>query len=247
MYITGTHAIEEALENAPKGSVLFVVQNAKNSEDLIRKAKSTPGIIVKKVMREALDEMSTDHRGAVLSVVSSSFGARQNKNVSLREFLESIKGDDEGVYTVLLLDGITDPHNLGAILRSADQFETSIVVLPPSRTASVNETVMRISSGAASYVKVAEGENINTAIALLKKHGFWMYAADIEGESLNTVRFEKRTAIVMGREGEGLHKLVKENSDFIVTIPTNGHIDSLNVSVATGIMLYSAKVQRGGR
>lgn len=244
MYITGTHAIEEALENAPKGSVLFVMQNAKNSEDLIRKAKSTPGIVVKKVMREALDEMSTDHRGAVLSVVNSFFGTKQNKDVSLRSFLESIENDDENPYTVLLLDGITDPHNLGAILRSADQFETSIVVLPPSRSASVNETVMRTSSGAASYVKIADGENINNAISLLKQHKFWVYAADIEGERLDTVKFPKRVAIVMGREGEGLHNLVKKNCDYVVTIPTHGHIDSLNVSVATGIMLYTASVQR---
>lgn len=245
MYITGTHAIEEALESAPRGSVLFVMQNAKNADDLIRKAKSTPGIVVKKVMREALDEMSTDHRGAVLSVVNSFFGTKDNRDVSLRGFLESIEGDDENSYTVLLLDGITDPHNLGAILRSADQFQTSIVVLPPSRSATINETVMRTSSGAASYVKVSEGENINNAISLLKEHGFWVYAADIEGERLNTITFPKRTAIVMGREGEGLHNLVKKNCDYIVTIPTNGHIDSLNVSVATGIMLYGVNVQRG--
>ena len=88
--------------------------------------------------------MSTDHRGAVLSVVNSFFSTRQNKDISLRNFLEAIKDDAENPYTVLLLDGITDPHNLGAILRSADQFNTSLVVLPPSRSVTVNETVINL-------------------------------------------------------------------------------------------------------
>lgn len=245
MYITGTHAIEEALENAPKGSVLFVLSSSKTNDDLIRKAKSTGGIVVKKVMREALDEMSTDHRGAVLSIVSSAFTASLSNKVSLREFLENIKGDDETPYTVLLLDGITDPHNLGAILRSSDQFGVNLVVLPPSRTANINETVMRISSGAYAYVNIAEGENMNQAIARLKENGFWTYAADMNGEKLSDVKFAKRTAIIMGREGEGLHPLVRKNADFAVNIPTVGHIDSLNVSVATGIMLYASFINRG--
>lgn len=244
MYITGTHAIEEALENAPKGSVLFVLSSSKNSDDLIRRAKATGGIVVKKVMREALDEMSTDHRGAVLSITSSAFSSSLSNRVSLKEFLDSIKNDDKNNYTVLLLDGITDPHNLGAILRSSDQFGVNLIVLPPSRSATINETVMRTSSGAYAYVNIAEGENINQAITRLKENGFWVYAADMEGEKLSSLKFAKRTAIVMGREGDGLHSLVKKNADFSVNIPTVGHIDSLNVSVATGIMLYAAYVNR---
>lgn len=245
MYITGTHAIEEAMKTAPKGSILFVVSSLDSNKQLIAKAKATPGIVVKKVMREALDEMSTDHRGAVLSVVGGMYNPKEKGNVSLRGFLESLSDDDYNQYTVLLLDGITDPHNLGAILRSADQFETSLVVLPPSRSASINETVLRTSSGAASYVKIAEGENINNAITMLKKKNFWVYAADIDGENLKDVKFPNRVAIVMGREGEGLHALVKKSSDYSITIPTNGHIDSLNVSVATGIILYARSIQRG--
>lgn len=240
MYITGTHAIEEALPGAPKGSVLYVSSSYKNNDNLVMLAKATGGIVVKKVMKTALDEMDSSHRGAVLCIphVKASFSSSQQ---SLREFLEGIQNSDSP-YTVLLLDGITDPHNLGAILRSSDQFGVNLVVLPPSRSASINETVMRTSSGAAIYVKVAEGENINQAISLLKKHGFWIYTADMDGEDLNNVSFSRRSAIVMGAEGEGVHNLVKKNTDYTVRIPMCGHVDSLNVSVAAGIILYSRYV-----
>lgn len=240
MYITGTHAIEEAIQSAPKGSVLYVSSSYKNNDELIRLAKATSGIVVKKVMKTALDEMDVSHRGAVLCIPHSK-SSFTSKSQSLRDFLESVK-DDEKPYTVLLLDGITDPHNLGAILRSADQFGVSLVVLPPSRSASINETVMRTSSGAAMYVRIAEGENINQAIAQLKKNGFWVYAADMDGEDLNSVSFAPRSAIVMGAEGEGVHSLVKKNTDYTVRIPMCGHVDSLNVSVAAGIVLYTRYV-----
>lgn len=237
MYITGTHAIEEALSEAPKGSILYVQSSNKSVLPLIQIANSIPGIVVKKVMREALDEMDSDNRGAILFIPHKKTSI-SSTSVSLKSFLESIEDDDENSYTVLLLDGITDPHNLGAILRSSDQFGVSLVVLPPSRTASVNETVMRTSSGAAMYVKVADGENINQAIGLLKKHNFWIYTADMDGENLNGVEFARRTAIVMGAEGEGVHALVKKNTDYVVSIPMCGHVDSLNVSVAAAIILY---------
>lgn len=242
MNITGTHAIIEALKDAPKGSILYIQKGNKNLDELVNISKSSHGIIVKKVDRDTLDNMSIEHRGAVLSVVSSSMIFNKNKDVTLRSFLEGLT-DEKGA-TVLLLDGITDPHNLGAIIRSCDQFETDLVVLPPSRSATINETVMRISSGAASYVKVADSENLNNAITLLKKYNFWIYASDMNGEPLNKVVFPKRRAFIMGREGEGVHRLLKENADHIVSIPTNGHIDSLNVSVATGIFLYASYIQK---
>lgn len=246
MYITGTHAIEESLEKVPKGSVLYVSTSAKHLASLVQRAKATRGIVVKKVLREALDEMSTDHQGAVLYTTEGLFIQSQNTKVNLKSFLSNITDDDKTPYIVLLLDGITDPHNLGAILRSCDKFNVSLVVLPPSRTASINETVMRVSSGAASYVKVSEGENLNRAIEMLKQKNFWIFASDIEGEPLSTVKFPLRTCIIMGSEGSGLHPLVKKNADYTITIETGGHIDSLNVSVATGIVLYSVSRHQNG-
>ena len=139
---------------------------------------------------------------------------------------------------MLMLDEITDPHNLGAILRSADQFGVNLVVVPERRSAQANETVTKISSGAAQYVPMAVVTNMGRAVDQLKKHGFWIYGADMAGTSSYGAKFTKRAAIVMGSEGSGMRGLTRKLCDEIVSIPMNGHIDSLNVSVAAGILLY---------
>lgn len=138
----------------------------------------------------------------------------------------------------MVLDGITDPHNLGAILRSADQFGADLVLIPERRSVQANETVVKVSSGAAQYVPVAVVTNLNRELEYLKKNGFWVYGADMKGNSSYEEKFSDRTVIVMGSEGDGMSSLVKKNCDYIVSIPMQGHIDSLNVSVAAGILMY---------
>ena len=137
-----------------------------------------------------------------------------------------------------MLDGITDPHNLGAILRSADQFGVDLVIIPERRSVQANETVQKVSSGAAQYVKMSVVTNLSREIAYLKENGFWVYGADMSGNSSYEEKFSKRSVIVMGSEGDGISQLVRKNCDYITSIPMQGHIDSLNVSVATGILLY---------
>jgi 23S rRNA (guanosine2251-2'-O)-methyltransferase len=142
---------------------------------------------------------------------------------------------------VLILDGITDPHNLGAILRSCDQFAVDMVIIPERRSVQANETVIKISSGAAQYVPLAPVININREIDLLKDNGFWVYGADMNGDSSYETKYANRTVIIMGNEGSGISRLSREKCDFISSIPMTGHIDSLNVSVAAGILLYEVR------
>ena len=149
----------------------------------------------------------------------------------------------------MILDSITDPHNVGAILRSCDQFGTNLVVIPSHRSQSdfsENETIARSSAGAAAYVPVSVVTNLVRATQKLKDAGFWIYGADAGGESVQSLKFPKKTAIVMGSEGSGISKLLEDQCDSIVSIPTCGKIDSLNVSVAAGVLLYERFRQRLG-
>lgn len=238
--ITGIHAIEEALKNASHGSTLYLLRGDKRNSSLEFKAMSNGKTAVKKVSEVELNKIagSTDHRGAVLDLgarAAQSQGGRI-REMSVLDFCKSLK-DGEGAL-VIALDEITDPHNLGAILRSADQFSAALIIVPERRSASANETVIRISSGAAQYVTMSTVPNLARELDVLKEYGFWIYGADMNGDSSYSTRFSKRTAIVMGSEGSGMRSLVRAKCDHIVSIPMSGHIDSLNVSVAAGILMY---------
>ncbi len=238
--ITGIHAIEEALKNASRGSTLYLLRGDKRNSSLEFKAMSTGKTAVKKVSEVELNRLAgtEDHRGAVLDLGSRSSQSQGGrlKEVSILDFCKSLKEDQSAL--VLALDEITDPHNLGAILRSADQFSASLIVVPERRSASANETVIRISSGAAQYVTMSTVTNLARELDVLKDHGFWVYGADMNGENSYEMKFPKRTVIVMGSEGSGMRSLVRTKCDHMLSIPMSGHIDSLNVSVAAGILMY---------
>lgn len=238
--ITGIHAIEEALKSASRGSTLYLLRGDKRNSALEFKAMSTGKTAIKKVSEVELNRLAgtEDHRGAVLDLgarSSQSQGGRL-KEVSIIDFCKSLKDGQSAL--VLALDEITDPHNLGAILRSADQFSASLIVVPERRSASANETVIRISSGAAQYVTMSTVTNLARELDVLKDYGFWVYGADMNGENSYNMEFPKRTVIVMGSEGSGMRSLVRTKCDHMLSIPMSGHIDSLNVSVAAGILMY---------
>lgn len=238
--ITGIHAIEEALKNASHGSTLYLLKGDKRNASLALMAQANGKTAVKKVSSVELDKLagSTDHRGAVLDIGSRTSGSRGGRiqETTVDEFCRSLKDGQPAL--VLALDEITDPHNLGAILRSADQFSAALIIVPERRSASANETVIRISSGAAQYVRLATVTNLSRELEALKDHGFWVYGADMNGESSYSTSFSPRSVIVMGSEGSGMRALVRAKCDHIVSIPMSGHIDSLNVSVAAGILMY---------
>ena len=190
---------------------------------LIFQAECTGKVAVKKVSRDELEKMcpGVDLRGALLDLGGPRTGASRLIERSVDEFLSS-----------------TDPHNLGAILRSADQFSVDLVIIPERRSVQANETVIKVSSGSAQYVPLSVSTNLSREIEKLKANGFWVYAADMDGERSYGLEFSHRTVLVMGSEGKGISPLIRKNSDYVVSIPMSGHIDSLNVSVATGILLY---------
>lgn len=238
--ITGIHAIEEALKNASRGSTLYLLRGDRRNSALEIKAISNGKTAVKKVSEAEMNKLagSEDHRGAVLDLgtrATQSQGGRI-REMSVLDFCKSLK-EDQGAL-ILALDEITDPHNLGAILRSADQFSAALIIVPERRSASANETVIRISSGAAQYVTMATVTNLSRELDVLKDYGFWVYGADMEGEASYEIKFSKRAVLVMGSEGSGMRSLVRTKCDHIVSIPMSGHIDSLNVSVAAGILMY---------
>lgn len=146
--------------------------------------------------------------------------------------------------TVVILDSVTDPHNVGAIIRSCDQFGVTLVILPEKRGAKDSEVISRASAGAASWVPVAVVTNLVRAVQSLKDVGFWVYGADAGGTPAPTTKFSDKTAIVMGSEGSGISRLLSQQCDTIVSIPTCGKLDSLNVSVAAGILIYEIATRR---
>ena len=238
--ITGIHAIEEALKSASRGSTLYLLRGDRRNNSLELKAISNGKTAVKKVSEAELSKLAgtDDHRGAVLDLgtnAAKSQGGRI-REMSVLDFCKSLK-DGQGAL-VLALDEITDPHNLGAILRSADQFSAALIIVPERRSASANETVIRVSSGAAQYITMATVTNLARELDVLKDFGFWVYGADMDGEPSYKTRFSDRTVLVMGSEGSGMRALVRAKCDHIVSIPMSGHIDSLNVSVAAGILMY---------
>jgi len=140
---------------------------------------------------------------------------------------------------ILILDGITDPQNLGSLIRTAHCFGANGVIIPKDRSASITASVMKASSGAAGYTPVAVEINLSNTIAYLKAQGFWIYGADAEkGQNMRTIDYMENIAVVMGNEGKGIRPLIRKKCDFLLSVPMRGKIDSLNVSVAAGIILH---------
>jgi 23S rRNA (guanosine2251-2'-O)-methyltransferase len=229
-WITGRHAIEAALNHHIRGR-LVVVRAAPGLEELVHRARSKGIAVEYRDSRWLRRTVGEDVRVCALESSDANYPA-----VRLKEWLQST-GEAQSLL-VLLLDHIQDPHNFGAILRSADLFEVDLVISPSKRSVGHSDTVMRTSVGAASYVPVAVETNLNRSIDLLKSNGFWVFASDMSGKSIRTQAFAERSAFVVGAEGTGVSRHTEEKCDDIVAIPTGGHLESLNVSVATAILLY---------
>ncbi|MDR2178215.1 MAG: 23S rRNA (guanosine(2251)-2'-O)-methyltransferase RlmB [Treponema sp.] len=237
-YLTGFHAIEERIKSGkPHGSVLLAKAGPRARE--ILSLASRFKVRVDRVGTHDLDRLAADHRGIALEIPD----AGPHADISLGEFTAGL-GDTKDAL-VLILDEITDPHNYGAILRSCDQFGVDLVISRDRRSAKHAEALSRTSAGAADWVPAAETANLVRAAQDLKNAGFWIYGADMEGDPVHTVDLRGRTALVLGAEGAGISRLLAEHCDRMVSIPSRGRIESLNVSVAAGVLLYEAMRQRG--
>ena len=238
-HVFGFHSIEETLRKGVGGGTLFLSrENSRLSQ--IRALAEKKGVPVSEVQDEELTRLcgSDAHRGALLVLER----APSSQKSSLKHHLKALTGEKA---LVLVLDGITDPQNLGAILRSADQFQSELVIIPSRRSAQESQTVNKVSSGASEYVPLAVVPNLTSALELLKENGFWIFGADASGETTDKLDLKGKVCIVMGSEGTGMHRLIREKCDFLVSIPAAGHVDSFNVSVAAGILLFETRRQQG--
>ena len=240
MIIEGRNAVTEALKGDVTVEKVLLLKdspnlNAKNVVSLCREKK----IPVQFVDRYALDRLSTtgDHRGFI--AVATDF-----KYCEADEILEK-KGRKN--LLVVLLDGLEDPHNFGAIIRVAECAGADGIIIPRRRCCGVTDTVIKVSSGAASHVKIAKVNNLNDAIRDIKERGITVLAADMDGDSIYSTDLSGDIAIVIGGEGEGVHALTKKLCDGSISLPQNGKVNSLNASVAAGIVLYECLRQRGER
>lgn len=247
--ITGFHSIEEMLRSRTKnelqGAVLFFSSCGPRAKKIVEIAKAQGVPCQQTEKKEIEKKVSTlprflqDHRGIILVVeedIKEGKGCGVFKQRTLDEFIKSTSKKEK--VCVILLDGISDCHNMGSIIRSAEQFGLDAVIVPRHDVATGEEGILKSSAGAVAWVHMIEVNNLNHTISVLKDAGFWVYVTDMGGEPLRSVEFASRCAIVMGSEGSGVSKLVKKNADMIVSIPTCGKIDSLNVSVAAGILMY---------
>jgi 23S rRNA (guanosine2251-2'-O)-methyltransferase len=238
-FILGFHSIEEAIRRGAGTATLLLSRDTPRIAR-VRQLAEKKGVPVSEVEDSELSNLcgSGSHRGALLVLERPSAAQRS----SLKHYLSALEGEKS---LVLVLDGITDPQNFGAILRSADQFRVDLVVIPSRRSAQENQTVSKVSSGASEYVPLAVVPNIPSALEQLKERGFWTFGAEAGGKSTSELDLAGKVCLVMGSEGAGMHRLVREKCDFLVSIPAAGHVDSFNVSVAAGILLFETRRQQG--
>jgi 23S rRNA (guanosine2251-2'-O)-methyltransferase len=248
LYLTGFHAIEEHIKSGRAAASLLMAKPGPRARELAALAVERK-IRVDRVGTHDLDRLAPNHRGIALAVEGAGPAGR-GAGRTLEEFIAALgdpvaegSGPEKDVL-VLILDEITDPHNYGAILRSCDQFGVDLVISRNRRNAKHAGIIAQTSAGAVSWAPAVEAANLPRAVRLLKDAGFWVYGADMRGEALYKKNLRGRAAIILGSEGEGISRLLRESCDAMIAIPSDGKINSLNVSVAAGVLLYEAIRQR---
>ena len=237
--IEGRNAVLEAFRSGKTIDRLFVLDGCQDGpvRTIVREAKKHD-TIVNFVPKERLDSMSeTGHHQGVMAYAAAYEYAEVEDILKIAEE----KGEPPFFF---LLDGIEDPHNLGAIIRTANLAGAHGVIIPKRRAVGLTATVARTSAGALNYTPVAKVTNMAATIEDLKKRGIWFVCADMGGESMYRLNLTGPIGLVIGNEGEGVSRLVKEKCDMIASIPMKGDIDSLNASVATGVLAYEIVRQR---
>ncbi len=237
--IEGRNAVLEAFRAGKTVDKIFLLDGNQDGpiRSIVREAKKNDTII-NYVTKERLDQMSETgkHQGAIAYIAAYEYA-------ELEDILKIAEEKGEPPF-LILLDNIEDPHNLGAIIRTANLVGAHGVVIPKRRAAGLTATVARTSAGALNYTPVAKVTNLSTTIEDLKKRGLWFVCADMTGEVMYKVNLKGPIGLVIGNEGEGVSRLVKEKCDYNAMIPMKGDIDSLNASVAAGVLAYEILRQR---
>ena len=228
MLVSGRNNVKEILKNFEKnfGIEKAICQKNFNENDILSllKMRKVPIFYEEKAKMDAL--VKNNHQGVILQVGDFDY-------VSIDEIIAN-----KDKCKIVILDHLEDPHNLGAIVRTVESAGIDGIILPVNRSVSVNETVMKTSVGALYNVKICQVTNLNNTIKYLKKKGFWIYGASMEGEDYHHITYPDKTALIIGSEGFGLSRIVRESCDYIVSIPMYGKVNSLNASVAAGILIY---------
>ncbi|MCR4715583.1 MAG: 23S rRNA (guanosine(2251)-2'-O)-methyltransferase RlmB [Lachnospiraceae bacterium] len=237
--VEGRNPVLEAFKSGNAVDKLYVLSGCFDGpvQTIVREAKKQ-GTIIDYVDKTRLDQMSETghHQGVIAKVAAYDYS-------SLEDILENAKKKGEDPF-VIVLDGIEDPHNLGAIIRTANLSGAHGVIIPKHRAAGLTATVAKTSAGALNYTPVAKVTNISQTIDSLKEQGMWFAAATMDGDIMYNANLKGSIGIVIGNEGNGVSRLVKEHCDMKVAIPMKGDIDSLNASVAAGVLAFEVVRQR---
>ena len=242
--LTGIHAVKEALEAQRPIERIAIAKGRQDTrvEEIVQLARRQ-GIPVRFEDRGQLDRLanSKDHQGVVAL-------AAARAAVTLEDILTQANASHGQTGLLVLLDGVEDPHNLGAIIRTALAAGAHGVVIPERRAAGLTDTVARASAGALAHLPIAKVTNLVRAMEELKEAGYWLVGLDEDGDkSYTEADYTSAIGIVLGGEGKGLHELTRKRCDFVVSLPTTGPVKSLNVSVAAGVVLFEARRQRNAR
>ncbi len=237
--IEGRNAVMEAFRAGKTIDRLFVLDGCQDGpvKSIVREAKKTDCIITF-VKKERLDQLSETekHQGVIAYAAAYEYA-------EVEDILKAAEEKGEPPF-IIFLDSIEDPHNLGAIIRTAHQAGAHGIIIPKRRAVGLTATVAKVSAGAINYLPVAKVTNLSVTIEELKEKGLWFVCADMEGELMYQLNLKGPIGLVIGSEGEGVGRLVKEKCDFTAKIPMFGKVDSLNASVAMGIMAYEIVRQR---
>lgn len=235
MLAEGKNPVKEAINSGLTIEKILVLDKTDDSaiREQIKLARDK-GIRVEFVQRQALDRVSkTGHHQGIIAVTS------EFEYSDLKEIIRQARKQDERMFFILL-DKLSDPHNLGSILRTAECSGVTAVIIPARNSVSVNETVIRTSVGATSHVKVCKVGNLNDAINTLKNEGVFIYVTDMDGGNIYKTNLKGHIGIIIGSEGNGVSSLTKKLADQVISIPMYGKINSLNASVSAGICMYEA-------
>jgi 23S rRNA (guanosine2251-2'-O)-methyltransferase len=235
-FVFGHHAVVEALKQG-RGNKLFVSEDARGDKiDELKEVAREQSVPIKWVPKQKLDQMSNQgvHQGLILAITPYEY-------LSLPELMAQSK--ENPFY--LILDNLEDPHNFGSILRTADASGVDGIIIPKHRAVGITPVVVKTSTGAVEHVPVARVTNIHQAIKELKEKGFWIFGTDMKGTSYSKWNAQGSIALIIGNEGRGMSEGLKKEVDEMLTIPMVGHVQSLNASVAAGLLMYEAFRQRG--
>ena len=238
--VEGRNSVMELLESGKDVNKIYIAKGEKHGSinQIIAKAKENKVVVVEIEKTKLYKMAQTENCQGVIAIVPPF------NYCEVDDILNDAKSKNEKAF-ILILDGIEDPHNLGAIIRTAECCGVHGIIIPKRRCAGLTATVEKTSAGALEHVLIARVGNIASTIEELKKLGVWIYAADMKGENWTSQDLTGPVALVIGSEGFGVGKLVREKCDFVLSLPIKGKVNSLNASVAAGVLMYEVCRQRG--